>query len=596
MTVIVKNAGKFEGVHYAANSVLQLADAVELRMVTEGFAVWQTPPDTLSNTLSAVIGPNNKVKKIRNPDGTDSLLLNTQQESAGAIAIGAVTSIGEILKEDGKRTGIAYITGNLTFGSVLTARLLPGWSVTGYQWTRDGVDIAGATNSTYTLVAADIGKTIAVRVANPSYASVATDSILYTGPSLLRFASPFNKAAADSIGTSAGIARFYGARVFRPIGSGAKKSLRVRIDNMYLDSTDRVANGGQPLSVVGMFVECNGRSVQVTWSGDTVPNFAAGSFDNVSDPLLPAQFGLTTFAQNRSVFIRGLERVPAGGRIPVSQGIENESQAFYFSEGSGQVTNLSGTGALTYSGTGQTSWFEPNWILLGEQEDIVADARVWLGYGNSIFAQGGAGSYLQEALRGNNTNYIAGCALAKVGGNFGYILYAQNELRSFMKYANGLVEEMGTNNLAFLSMGAHQGYLRDTWAFFRSGVSTHPFSRSLRVLRVPLGLSTFGSFGTLAGQTPNSDWNAGAKVEQYNDFCLAQVGVAGGVDHFAESLWESPNRIRGSLTGKGTAGSDYYKWRENFTGDGLHPNSTAASGITGLGANLRAHLLLPENL
>jgi hypothetical protein len=59
------------------------------------------------------------------------------------------------------------ITGTATVGSVLTAA--PGtWSPTSdsttYQWLRGGAVITGATNATYTLVAADAGKNISVRV------------------------------------------------------------------------------------------------------------------------------------------------------------------------------------------------------------------------------------------------------------------------------------------------------------------------------------------------------------------------------------------------------------------------------------------------
>jgi hypothetical protein len=59
------------------------------------------------------------------------------------------------------------ITGTATVGSVLTAA--PGtWSPTAdsttYQWVRGGTAITGATNATYTLVEADRGKQISVRV------------------------------------------------------------------------------------------------------------------------------------------------------------------------------------------------------------------------------------------------------------------------------------------------------------------------------------------------------------------------------------------------------------------------------------------------
>jgi prepilin-type N-terminal cleavage/methylation domain-containing protein len=60
-------------------------------------------------------------------------------------------------------TAIAPISGTATVGSVLTAGArTPAAATVTYQWRRDGVAIAGATASTYTLVAADLGTTITV--------------------------------------------------------------------------------------------------------------------------------------------------------------------------------------------------------------------------------------------------------------------------------------------------------------------------------------------------------------------------------------------------------------------------------------------------
>jgi prepilin-type N-terminal cleavage/methylation domain-containing protein len=60
-------------------------------------------------------------------------------------------------------TAIAPITGTTTVGSVLTAGArTPAAATVSYQWKRDGVSIAGATASTYTLVAADLGTVITV--------------------------------------------------------------------------------------------------------------------------------------------------------------------------------------------------------------------------------------------------------------------------------------------------------------------------------------------------------------------------------------------------------------------------------------------------
>ena len=61
----------------------------------------------------------------------------------------------------------ARVTGSGRVGSPLTAVeptwSLPGTASTGRQWLRDGAPIAGATGATYTVLASDVGKQLAVR-------------------------------------------------------------------------------------------------------------------------------------------------------------------------------------------------------------------------------------------------------------------------------------------------------------------------------------------------------------------------------------------------------------------------------------------------
>lgn len=75
---------------------------------------------------------------------------------------GAVTSAATAMVTT-PLTAIAPISGTTTVGSVLTAGArTPAAATVTYQWKRDGVSIAGATASTYTLVSADLGTAITV--------------------------------------------------------------------------------------------------------------------------------------------------------------------------------------------------------------------------------------------------------------------------------------------------------------------------------------------------------------------------------------------------------------------------------------------------
>jgi hypothetical protein len=71
-------------------------------------------------------------------------------------------------------TGTVSITGTAHVGQTLTASTsnLGGSGTTSYQWKRGGTAISGATGSTYTLVAADVGYTITVTVTRPGYSGI----------------------------------------------------------------------------------------------------------------------------------------------------------------------------------------------------------------------------------------------------------------------------------------------------------------------------------------------------------------------------------------------------------------------------------------
>ena len=81
-------------------------------------------------------------------------------ESVTSTATAAVTSVNDA------PTGLVTIAGTAEENQVLTASNTladnDGLGAISYQWQRDGVDIAGATASTYTLVDADVGALITV--------------------------------------------------------------------------------------------------------------------------------------------------------------------------------------------------------------------------------------------------------------------------------------------------------------------------------------------------------------------------------------------------------------------------------------------------
>ena len=96
-------------------------------------------------------------------DFTDDAGNDETMTSAATVAVAP--------KPKSEPTGLPAITGTPQVGETLTADTSAISDEDGlanvsyqYQWLRDGADIAGQTNSTYTLVTADEGKTIRVRV------------------------------------------------------------------------------------------------------------------------------------------------------------------------------------------------------------------------------------------------------------------------------------------------------------------------------------------------------------------------------------------------------------------------------------------------
>ena len=478
-----------------------------------------------------------------------------------------------------------YIIGNFTYGSTLTATLAPGWVVTGYQWTRDGVDISSATSSTYTLVAADIGKTISVKVTGLSFIGTDGKSVLYTGPDLLRYATPYNKIASGSISAASGEKRIAG-RLFRPIGSSAKKSLQVVANNFYLSGTTAVTNPTNAITVIGVYLEYNNVSKQITWGGNGTPSFSGGTRNQISDKVYPSDFGLAQFSRDLSGYLRYELSCPNGGVLPVSEGRESVSLAFQYDASANSCTNLSSTGALQWTNGQPSSAFEPPLLIVGEDVTTSSDGRAWLFVGDSIVAQGGDNSYLHTATRGSGSSYISACSFAKVGAIINQALNNNSVLADFVKYANGVVDEYHTNSVAGSTLTDMQNACLSLWSNVRAAASAHPLARTLIVGRTALLNRTTDATGA---SVLTSDWNAGGKVEQLNDWFATKVGS--GVEFYMANLMDSPTLVRRGSTTKGVLDSDYYKWPNAYTADGTHPNSTSASPTTGLGGNARVYLL-----
>jgi hypothetical protein len=103
-------------------------------------------------------------------------------------------------------TGTATINGTPTFGNQLSVNTtgygsnptIPALGTLSYQWLRGGSSITGATNSSYTLVAADVGQQISVRVTS---ANTSTTGVTSAATAAVARAAGANVTAPQQSGT-----------------------------------------------------------------------------------------------------------------------------------------------------------------------------------------------------------------------------------------------------------------------------------------------------------------------------------------------------------------------------------------------------------
>jgi putative cell wall-binding protein/peptidoglycan/xylan/chitin deacetylase (PgdA/CDA1 family) len=152
-------------------------------------------------------------------DAGTTLTVRVSGTPAGGTTATA-TSAGVTVGGGAITAGTPIITGTARVGTQLTANA-GTWTPTGvtftYQWLRNGTAIPGATAATYTLVAADVGTRISVRVTGTAGASSANATSAQTAVvqaqavTVTRLAGPdrFATGVAASKAYSPGVARVY---------------------------------------------------------------------------------------------------------------------------------------------------------------------------------------------------------------------------------------------------------------------------------------------------------------------------------------------------------------------------------------------------
>jgi len=137
--------------------------------LTVSNGTWTGPPDTYTYQWerdgSEIVGETDQTYEVVDADeGNDITCVVTATNIVGAVE---AESAAVTIEAEPGNTVIPSISGTADVGEQLTATN-GTWNnnpdTYAYQWTRDGVDIGGATANPYTLVTADAGTLIRVRV------------------------------------------------------------------------------------------------------------------------------------------------------------------------------------------------------------------------------------------------------------------------------------------------------------------------------------------------------------------------------------------------------------------------------------------------
>jgi hypothetical protein len=284
-----------------------------------------------------IIGATNSTYTIQLAD-IDAYLQSevTACDSDGCTMSG---SDGFIVSTEPINTVAPSISGVLIVGQVLTTDD-GGWDAVGaitysYQWERGGVDIGGATSSTYTLVQADAGQTITCEVTATTLAGLASatsaGSVIfatilditgnakgayssyllrgaYYGSPLVRVRRSGDNAESDFGATTAGILDTSAIVAFCVAGGGFQHGLIVRIyDQSGQGNHLTQTTPGDQLSIVtsGVLLTTNSRVAFRSITSDflTVPS-STNTFKFLHDGTDSLVYGITKAINGNSPLLR----------------------------------------------------------------------------------------------------------------------------------------------------------------------------------------------------------------------------------------------------------------------------------------------------
>jgi hypothetical protein len=410
----------------------------------------------------------------------------------------------------------------------------------------------------------------------------------YTPPvSSLRFATPTNfapftnAAVAVPTGTPAATAQ-YMARIPFIIGSGDMSALVASFLSWYLLQSTGVTALSNGYTISGCAIEYNGTFAPVYFSGIRTKVVAAGATDINSDDVLPSSFGVSSFTQGSTGYIRLLLLFATGATDLIPANTSSTSFSGYFaalfSPTKVSITNgVDSTGDMTYSmingGVNGTdaifmfNYYQP--ILLGRFVSgdpatfaIAGDSKT-RGTGDTYTAVNAVGmSRVLYPVATSATGVYGGCNFGCPSGIAAdWAGGTPSLLTAYLKYAKYGIEAYGTNSPSTSATPC---------AAIHTQMRTAGIAHIIRPSLTPRATSS-DSWATEANQTIDAQWGPGNAADTFE--IAMKALVASDLTYFDTS---------------GVRGTNIWKWivtgAANYaTADGLH--ETAAGYELKVGAN-----------
>lgn len=414
---------------------------------------------------------------------------------------------------------------------------------------------------------------VRVKSYNPTGGSIA-------GPTgALRFASAANRFANTPQAPAAAFVLGCANRHKHVIGSGDLSEIRLLDYNCYV-WLGSINNPGNTRTITDAFIEIGGTTVRVTYGGLNGSTMADGAFGLVSDAVLPSSFSLAKFAKGTVFYVRYVFTIPNTGSAvfpiipqwPTNYSGDTSSGGNYYNTVLTSPNNLTGQGDITYTGVAPsfTNGYTP--LVIGKFTS--GDPRTFICAGDSVsdgvgdVGDGfGIGFFERALFNGSNATALAGVNISRSSGT-AQAWTSSPALTDLCKYANGLVEEYGTNNFDNTANGNAStvnfviGLSSSIWSTCRTNASAVAGTKSYKVIRTKLLCRTnTPTDNTPAGQTVyGPKWDVAGNADDFN------TGTVTGPDVFI--AWDTFARFNQTV-----GNANYYKWINGLasTADGTHP-------------------------